>query len=209
MGEGRLMDPRLYFTAQDAAYSLPASAPGVIETFLGDDETGPVPYGVAMDDGTVAFRGTTDSVEWVEDFDIEQVNTPLGGVARGIQITFGSLRTVSGASLSNFGDYHVCGHSRGGPLALLWAVQFGSPEYCLFACPKLVQSDVLAKLGKLSGMAWHVDGDVVPDVDPFYPSLPKVTRIPAPARTDPFSLSAHHIFATYKAAITAYLPSAP
>lgn len=213
------MDPRQYFPAQEAAYAVTAPMIGalcgavVIDCLLGMDLGGFDVYGVVAQepDGSliVAFRGTNDNVEWEEDFSIASVPTPLGLVSGGVWLTFNTLKTASGVPLSVYAQARVCGHSRGGPLAILWAVTFASPEYCLFACPKLVGQTAVGMLSALNGMAWHVDGDIVPDVAPSYPSLPAATRVAAPSGTDLFSIAQHHIFSTYEAAITAYLAKNP
>lgn len=205
-------DPRPFFPAQDAAYNLPMATFGVtaVDTIVGEDSAvGLVPYGVIIQeaDGTLtaAVRGTDDSIEWVEDFDAIPVQTPLGIVARGIQVSFSAFRTTSGADLASYKVSRVEGHSRGGPLALLLSAKYGWP-CLLYACPKLVSQQVLDKANILAG--WHVNGDPVPDVAPGYPSPPNVQRIYPPPGIPILDLGKHHAFATYKAAIALALAPA-
>lgn len=206
------MDPTAYFSAQEAAYAVTAPMVGalcgavVIDVLMGMDLGGLNPYAVVCQeaDGSliVAFRGTNDSVEWEEDFAIEPVPTQTyGPVSGGIWLTFNTLKSASGVPLSNYAKARVCGHSRGGPLAALWAIAQVSPEYCLFACPRLFGAQAVSMLSSICGMAYHVDGDIVPDISPTYPSLPVTTRISAPPGTPLLSIAAHHIFSTYEAAI--------
>ena len=205
------MNPADYFPAQEAAYAVKAPMIGalcgalVIDVLLGMDLGGMNPYAVVAQetDGSliIAFRGTNDNVEWEENFTIAPVPTPFGPVSGGIWLTFSTLKTASGDPLSTYSKARVCGHSRGGPLAILWAIANSSPEYCLFACPRLLGAVAVSMLSGLCGMAYHVDGDIVPDVSPTYPALPAVTRVWA-SGIDPLSVAAHHAFSTYEAALT-------
>ena len=203
-----MIDPRPLFPAQAAAYALPQPVLGlnVVDVILGDDLTGPVPYGLIVREAdgsfTVSIRGTDDTVEWVEDFDVEPVDTSVGTMARGIAVTFGSLRTSSGRPLPAYAPARVQGHSRGAPIALALSAAFGWPAV-LYACPKLVGADVIAK-AKIDTV-WHVNGDIVPDVSPTFPGLPNVVRIPPPPGIGLLDVSGHHVFSTYQAAINATL----
>ena len=129
-----VLDPRPFFAAQDAAYALedPSAplSPQVLDVLVGDDTDGPSKYGVIWQEGdgsiTVAFRGTSDKPEWFEDFDVAPVDTPLGKVTKGIWISYGSLRLQSGKPLFPYRNAaRVVGHSRGGPMAILWSADFG------------------------------------------------------------------------------------
>lgn len=202
-------DPRTYFAAQTAAYALPNPSPGLIDVLIGQDLNGLSPYAAVLQnpDGsqTVAFKGTTDEPEWIEDAEITPVKTALGTVTEGIWLTYTGLQTQSGVPLSRYGGASVCGHSRGGPLAALWAIQYNSPDYCLFACPRLLGSDALATLHNRVGMAWQMKGDLVPLVFIAYPELPAVTEFPAPSSIFPLDVKGHHVFASYQLGITAFL----
>lgn len=204
------MDPRTYFAAQDAAYALPAASPGQIDTILGDDLNGPNPYGIVMQDSagvqTVAFHGTEDGPEWIEDFDAEPVETVWGTVARGLRLTLTTLRTASGVPLSTYNRARVCGHSRGANLAAAWAVLMSSPEYALFAYPRLCGMNIVARLIPLAGMTYQMNLDLVPLLLPIYPELAQVTHLELPAGIPFLDIAAHHRFATYKAAINALYP---
>jgi len=205
-------DPRPYFIDQDAAYALPAATAGVvaIDTVSGDDLTGPHPYGLIAQeaDGSLTFAipGTDDGIEWVEDFDVFPISTPLGNVARGIWGAYSTFKTTSGAPLGSYKIARVVGHSRGCCMALLASAEYGWPCH-LFAPPRLVGSAVVAKTSLLS--AWHVDGDPVPDFAPGWAEIPGVQRITAPAGVEPWDIAAHHEFRTYKAAISAFYASFP
>jgi hypothetical protein len=197
-------DPRAFFPAQEAAYALPVSgmAPGLVDTLFGDDIDGPMPYGalVTQPDGslTLAIAGTRDAAEWILDFDFFSIDTPLGAMARGIWQTAKSWRWVSGKPLNAYSIARIEGHSRGAPLAITLSAMLSIPAI-LYACPKLVGPDVLAK-AQIAAAYW-VDGDIVPLAAPVYPDIPNTVRLSAPSNIPLLSIRDHHIFATYEAAI--------
>ena len=209
-----MIDPRPFFAAQDAAYDLedPANVPGpqVLDVIIGNDTDGASRYGVIWQevDGTItaAYRGTSDKPEWAEDFDVTPVETRLGQVTAGIWITYGSQSLLSGKLLTAYKVARVVGHSRGGPLAICFSAEFGSTAI-VFACPKLVGDDVLAKSKPDCG--WHMWGDVIPDLDPDWPSLPLVQRIKPPKGVGFLDVEAHHIWENYKTAINDFYASNP
>ncbi len=198
-----MINPRPYFPAILAAYSLPGALAGVslVDTILGMDLDGERPYGavIGLPDGSqvIGFAGTRTGPEWVEDFEAEQVQTPLGGVSYGIWCTYSTLRTASGVPLATYAKAKVGGHSRGGPLAALWAVEYGSPEWCVFNSPRLLASDVLSKLACIAGAQQQVIGDLVSLLASFYPGFPFVNKVDAPGLGD---LVYHHSFSTCMAA---------
>ena len=199
------MNPVPYIAAVNAAYSLPTVGQGVIDVLWGMDDDTLTPYAAVVEgaDGslTIGFAGTRTLVEWLEDIEILADDTPLGHVAGGIWETYSTLKSGSGKPLSDYAKARVGGHSRGGLLAALWAVEYGSPEYCLFACPKLLGQAVIDQLVKLQGVVYAEGGDVVPMLPLFgYPKLPPTTHLLPPGHGD---FAYHHAFATYCASLTA------
>lgn len=168
-----------------------------------------MPYGAVWKDEigqlTVAFAGTRDLPEWIEDFDVRPIETQFGPIANGIWETFKAFRCSSGVQLSTYANARVCGHSRGASLAACWAAQFSSPEYCLFACPRLAGDGVTDRLAKLPGTAWQVIMDLVPLVFDAYPALPSRILIKPAAGIGILDAKAHHIWANYKTAILTHL----
>jgi len=176
----------------------------VIDTVLGRDLDGMKPYGAVFldEDGslTIGFAGTRTLEEWIEDCEIEPEYTPYGKIAAGIWNTFSSLRTVSGKPLGEYSKARVGGHSRGGLLAALWAIDYGSPEYALFACPKMIGGQAVQLLSSLKGTAFQMAGDVVPHLPLFgYPDLPSVTHILPPKAG---GIVYCHEFSTYCESLT-------
>jgi hypothetical protein len=203
-----MFDPRSFFPAQEAAYNLPLTGSGtesgLIDTLLADDLDGPLPYGALVPGPggkpILGIAGTRDGEEWILDFDFLPVDTPLGAMSRGIWQTVRSWRWLSGKPLNAYEIGGVCGHSRGGPLAITLSAILGIPAV-VFACPRLVSADVLNKANVLSHV-W-VEGDIVPLAAPGYQSIPNTVSIsPAPG-VPIFSVRAHHIFPNYEAAINA------
>lgn len=203
-----MIDPRPYFPAILAAYALPEAVAGLetVDTILGMDLDGEKPYGAVMagQDGSLVlgFAGTRTGPEWVEDFEAEQVQTVLGGVAYGIWCTYSTFRTASGRPLSTYAQAKAGGHSRGGPLAALWAIDHGSPEWCVFNSPRLLAADTLSKLSCIPGAQQQVVGDLVSLLASFYPAFPSVNKVTAPGIGD---LVYHHEFSTCVAACRAAL----
>jgi len=203
------MNPAPYLSAIAAAYALPAANVHVIDTILGlDMGDRMVPYGaVCLDDTgclTIGFAGTRTLEEWILDCEIEPDDTPYGEVAAGIWGTYESLRTSSGKSLNEYDWAIVGGHSRGGPLAALWAVEYGSKEYCLFACPKMISDRAINVLKTLKGTAFQMANDVVPHLPLLgYPDLPSVTHILPPK---PGGVVYCHELSTYAASLTKGTP---
>jgi len=199
-----VIDSSAYFPAIQAAYALPGALAGdsLVDTILGMDLDGERPYAaiVSMPDGSqvIGFAGTRTGAEWIEDFEAEQVQTALGGVSYGIWCTYSTLRTASGVRLSTYAKAKVGGHSRGGPLAALWAIDHGSPEWCLFNSPRLLAADTLAKLAAIPGVMNQVIGDLVSLLASFYPAFPFVNKVEAPGIGD---IVYHHKFSTCIAAL--------
>ena len=118
-----------YFDPIEAAYAIPGTLPGVpvVDTILGMDLGTEMPYGAVIGAPgayRIGLAGTRTPKEWELDFMAWMVATRLGQVADGIWSTYDSFRTASGVPLSTYAGAVVGGHSRGGPLAALWAVDF-------------------------------------------------------------------------------------
>lgn len=197
------MDPSIYIKVIQLAYV--GTSLNVVDAFMGMDVDGMKPYAVVMNHpdvgDIVAFRGTMNFIELLEDVDIIPAITVPGQMTQGVAITYNSLVTASGVPLETYSEAKVTGHSRGANLAAAWAAQYKSPEYCLFAYPRLCGEKIIQGLRTLPGNIFHMYGDPVAGLLTLWPSAPIEKQIMLKATSKSLDPLHYHALSTYEAAL--------
>lgn len=154
--------------------SLGFTAVGVV---LSDSMVG---YVATIDDfAVVAFRGTDDIPDWIQNLKIDYVQTPHGGVHRGFYESFQALKHQVRERLkqSNSTKVWITGHSLGGALAVICAedlVASSDVEVCglvTFGQPMVGKRDFAKHMEQMmpSKFAHFVNAsDAVPRIPPGY-----------------------------------------
>lgn len=139
-----------------------------------------VGYVATIDDfAVVAFRGTDDIPDWIQNLKIDYVQTPHGGVHRGFYESFQRLKHQVRERLkqSNSTKVWITGHSLGGALAVICAedlVVNSDVEVCglvTFGQPMVGKRDFAKHMEQSlpSRFAHYVnDSDAVPRIPPGY-----------------------------------------
>jgi predicted lipase len=160
----------------------------------------------------VAFRGSDDEDSWLTDFDAVPMNVPgVGEVHRGFWqawkvIAVDVLAAIDGKPVT------IVGHSLGGALALMAAIEMvisGNPPSAVygFEAPCVSPGSNVAQLLASVPVSIYRNGlDIVPIVPPDWPPAAPLIRIGTPEL--PFPNTLDHQLEKVIAALAAAQPAA-